>query len=146
MVLGEAGAESLRIAGRLLARIEGERIEAQGYYIEDDKLAALVAAASEPQADDEEETLDPLTLRLARFSIAHMDGEFAVNRLFESINKDLSSDEADYVVKNQIELIGRVLEGKGLLQFATKPGDPKRRKVRMVTPELRAMMTTNGNE
>lgn len=146
MVLGEAGAESLRVAGRLLARIEGERIEAQGYYIEDAKLADLVTQASEPQTDEDEEALDPLTLRLARFSIAHMDGEFAVNRLFEGINKDVISDHADYVVKNQIELIGRVLEGKNLLQFATKPGDPKRRKVRMVTTELRAMVSTASTD
>jgi len=84
-ILGVGGAQELprTIHGRLLVRLDGEPVTLQGFYLSDDKVAALTARLrSQPV-----QVLTDLERELVRYAVEHLGGGFNTNRLWPAFQE-----------------------------------------------------------
>jgi len=89
-ILGTGGAQALprTIRGRMLARLDGEPVTIQGFYISDEESKALTARLREKQP----QVLSDLHHRLVRHAHQCLDGRFVIDELWKAFDGEIGRD------------------------------------------------------
>jgi hypothetical protein len=129
-ILGMGGAQDLprTIRGRLLARLDGEPIALQAFYVSDEETAALTARLrSEPVP-----TLTGLERVMVQYAVEELEGKFTIRHLAAAF-----PDVGEWAVRRLAE----TWERQGLL--APSENTPDGRTGRRVTDRLLRMALEN---
>jgi len=121
VILGQGGAQNLprTIRGRMLARLDGEPVTLQGFFVSNDETTALTARLrSEPV-----QILSDLERALVTFAVQQLDGRFIVNRLTAAFKEQTTH--------YQIQQLAKRWEARGWLTAPAHATDARR-----VTEEL----------
>lgn len=135
-ILGLSGAQDLprTVRGRMLARLDADLVELQGFYVPDDQIERLTdalrggalneqdlaPAVSSPQA------LSDLQVRLVQYALDELDGAFVSNKIAEVFQSEISA--------RGIKSLASEWEQRGWLSAPRYQGD-----ARHVTEELAAL-------
>ena len=145
VILGRAGAERLprTVRGRMMARLDADLIELQGYHVPDrwiDCLAAklrgyrldptfvtdAMARASTDQSGARQMALTDLQRQLVQYAVQELGGAFPVGKLYQRFKDQLSH--------RQMRKLAARWEREALLLPAASENEPRR-----VTEELSRM-------
>jgi hypothetical protein len=121
VILDRSGAQELprTIRGRMLARLDGEPVTLQGFYVADEEVAALTGRLRvEPM-----QVLSDLERALVLYAVEHLDGAFKINALYSSFKGRIS--------KRRLTALGKRWQTRGWLTEPAHATDPRR-----VTDEL----------
>lgn len=145
VILGVSGAESLprTVRGRMMARLDADLVELQGYFVRDEWVAMLtnqlrgyrldpkMGATASPAAPVDEPHQPPLTdlqRRLVQYAVEELDGAFSIGRLFEAFRDEIS--------KPDLSALAQAWEQRGWLSVPAYQGAP-----RLVMPALSELST-----
>ena len=133
VILGMPGAEKLprTVRGRLMARIDSDKVELQGFYLSEEKIVALADLLRGHPLDIKARIKGARPTRLTRlekafvdYSIKELGGRFPIREMHEQFKSDIS--------RNSLLRLSQAWESKGWLTPATSGGD----KCRHITDEL----------
>lgn len=129
-ILGAKGAERLPrdIRGRMLARLDADLVELQGFLVTDAQILALVQRLGGKPIKP---LLEPVERDLVRYAVEHLDGGFKIGALARAFADDKRTSAW------RIRKLAERWEQEGLL---TKPAHATA--PRKVTPQLLALLDT----
>jgi len=127
-ILGTGGAEKLsrEIRGRVLARLDADLVELQGFVVADAEIMALVQRLSGSQVRPQ---LEPIERDLVTYALEHLEGGFKVGELARAFADDERTSAW------RIRKLAERWEQEGLL---TKPAHATA--PRQVTPRLLSLL------
>ncbi|MBN1139297.1 MAG: DNA translocase FtsK [Anaerolineae bacterium] len=146
VILGVSGAEGLpRTArGRMMARLDADLVELQGYFVRDEWVAMLtnrlrgyrldpqmdatVSPAATPVDEPHQPQLTDLQRRLVQYAIEELDGAFSIGRLFKAFRNEIS--------KPDLSALAQTWERHDWLSAPAYQGAP-----RLLTPALCELST-----
>ncbi|MBN1936841.1 MAG: DNA translocase FtsK [Anaerolineae bacterium] len=136
VILGVSGAERLprTMRGRMMARLDADLVELQGYLVRDEWVATLTnhlrGYRLDPQmgvpTDPPRPALTDLERRLVRYAVEELDGAFVSNKIADTFKTEISA--------RGIKNLAAEWEQKGWLSAPRYQGD-----ARYVTGELAAL-------
>lgn len=128
-ILGVSGAEKLsrEIRGRMLARLDAELVELQGFLVNDAQIMALAKRLSSGLINSQ---LEPIERDLVAYAVEHLGGGFKIGELARAFAGDERTSAW------HIRKLAERWEQEGLL---TKPAHATA--PRMVTPRLLSLLT-----
>lgn len=143
VILGVSGAEELpRTArGRMMARLDADLVELQGYLVRDEWVAMLTdrlrgyrldpkmgVQANSPECSHP--ALTDLEQRLVQYAVEELGRAFSIGRLFEAFRGEIS--------KPDLSVLAQTWEQRGWLSAPAHQGAP-----RQVMPALRELSTVH---
>lgn len=145
VILGVSGAEGLprTVRGRMMARLDADLVELQGYFVRDEWVAMLtnrlrgyrldpkMGVTISPAASVDESHQPPLTdlqHRLVQYAVKELERAFSIGRLFEAFRDEIS--------KPELSALAQAWERRGWLSSPAYQGAP-----RLVMPVLGELST-----
>ncbi len=127
VILGVSGAEGLprTVRGRMMARLDADLVELQGYFVRDEWVAKLTNRLRgyrlDPQmgvpTDPPRPALTDLERRLVRYAVEELDGAFVSNKIADAFNTEISA--------RGVKTLAAEWEQKGWLSAPKYQGDAR---------------------